>query len=71
MVASERSGGSPRCSKATKRATLESRSVMYGLCVGELDARRTVCQMSGGDSLGIGCERSVAGMALVFELSKG
>ena len=50
---------------------MESRSVRYGLCAGELDARRTVCQMSGGDSLGIGCERSVAGMALVFELSKG
>lgn len=66
MVASERSGGSPRCFKATKRATLESRSVRYGLCAGELNARRTVCQMSGGDSLGIGCERSVAGMALVF-----
>jgi hypothetical protein len=71
MVASERSGGSPRCFKATKRATLESRSVRYGLCADELDARRTVCQMSGGDSLGIGCERSVNGMALVFELSKG
>ena len=71
VVASERSGGSPGCFKATKRATLESRSVRYGLCAGELNARRTVCQMSGGDSLGIGCERSVAGMALVFELSKG